>query len=127
MGRYRRILDEDGETALRCYGMTLINSLDPAERTLALQKFGVEVEAAVDLYNLGVHATRSENWAQAIEYFRRAIETDPEMVDAIYNMAVCYEKTGFVPQAKDTWNVYAQAVGDEAEAERVRRHMAELD
>jgi hypothetical protein len=37
------------------------------------------------------------------------------MTQAIYNMAICYEKTGHLPQARSTWEVYLDVTQDETE------------
>lgn len=126
MARYRRVLESDPQLALETYGMTLVNSLDPAERTLALQAFGHGEATAVDYYNLGVREAQRENYSRAIEHFRQAIEADTDLVDAIHNMAVCYEKTGFNDAAKSTWKVYLDIIGEGDLAARIRAHMDSL-
>ena len=129
LARYREDLEKEPEAALERYGMTLINSLNPAERVRALKAVGLEAEESVDVYNLGVQASQEENWSEAIVHFKRTVEMDPELKEAIYNLALCYEKTGHVPQAKSTWQVYLDALGEEKpdEADRVRQHMESLE
>ena len=126
LARYRQLIESDPGMALQTYGMTLVNSLDPAERTMALRAFGIEAASAEDLYNLGVREARRENYTQAIDYFRQAVEANPDLLDAIHNLAICYEKTGHVPAAKDTWEVYLDIVGNTDEAARVREHVKSL-
>jgi len=126
LGRYRETLKLDPKLALERYGMTLINSINPAERARALKSFGMEVTDAVDFYNLGVQAGNEDNWTEAITHFRKALETDPSLVDAIYNLALCYEKTGHTPQAKSTWEIYIESIDDEDEIADIRSHVAEL-
>ncbi|MBI5155214.1 tetratricopeptide repeat protein [Candidatus Poribacteria bacterium] len=126
LGRYRETLRQDGAAALQRYGMTLINSLNPAERAIALKSVGMEVTEAVDYYNLGCHFASEENWGEAIIHFKRAVEQDPHLTDAIYNLALCYEKAGHNPQAKSTWQVYVKTTRDESVRHRIHEHMAEL-
>lgn len=124
---YRELLASDKEQALSRYGMTLINSLNPAERAGALKGWGVEITEPLDHYNLGVQAAREENWSEAIVHFKKAIELDPTLTEAIYNLALCFEKTGHVPQAKSTWDIYIKAVGSDDETRRIKQHLADLD
>lgn len=126
LGRYRETLKLDTKLALDRYGMTLINSVNPAERARALKSFGVEVTDAVDFYNLGVQAGSEDNWTEAITHFRKAIEADPALTAAIYNLALCFEKTGHTPQAKSTWEIYVDAIDDKEEIALVKEHIAEL-
>jgi len=124
--RYRQMLETNPDEAQRIYGVSLLNSLDPAERTVAMQAMGASVNEAEDCYNLGVHAARQDNWSQAIDYFRQAIESNPDLTDAIYNLAVCYERLGHAPQAKDTWRVYLEIIPEGPEAERLEKHIKTL-
>jgi len=127
LANYRAALEKDPEAALAQYGMSMINSLSPAERALAMKKFGFEITEAVDFYNLGVHFAQQENWGEAIDYFKKALEIDPELNDAVYNLALCYEKTGHVPQAKQVWDIYLKSVEDGSERHKVEQHIASLD
>ncbi|MCB2154452.1 tetratricopeptide repeat protein [bacterium] len=126
LDRYRETLKLDYDVALGRYGLTLLNSVNPAESATILRDLGFELTEAVDFYNLGVQAAQEENWSEAIVHFKRAVEIDEEMVQAIHNLALCYEKTGHVPQAKSTWEVYLKHV-DGDDQERIQEHMAELN
>ncbi|MEQ8821510.1 MAG: tetratricopeptide repeat protein [Sumerlaeia bacterium] len=125
--RYRETLRSSAATALDRYGFTLLNSLNPAERAATLRDIGFELNDAIDFYNLGCHAATEENWSEAIVHFKRAVDIDPDMTAAYYNLALCYEKTGHVPQAKATWNVYLSASDNEDERSRIESHVAELE
>ncbi|MDK2971102.1 MAG: hypothetical protein PWP23_857 [Candidatus Sumerlaeota bacterium] len=127
LDRYRGQIANEPQNALTRYGMTLINSLNPADRALALKQWGIEITEPIDYYNLGVKFAQEENWSEAILYFKRSVELDPELTDAIYNLAICYEKTGHTPQARSTWEVYIGSVGDSSETFRVKEHLKELE
>ncbi|MGF1574107.1 MAG: tetratricopeptide repeat protein [Sumerlaeia bacterium] len=124
---YKELLISDSEEALKRFGLGLIHSINPAERVLALRSFGIEANAPKDLYNLGVHAIQQDNWTEAIVNFQQAIEADPTQTDAIYNLALCYEKTGHIPQAKQTWEIFINVVNDEREVEIIREHLETLE
>jgi tetratricopeptide (TPR) repeat protein len=123
---YRELMTKDKEAALKLFGVTLINSISPAERALAMRDWGSETVSPVDLYNLGCHFAAQQNFGEAILHFKRAIEIDPNLIDAIYNLAVCYEKAGHIPQARSTWDVFVGVTKDEAEKSRTRDHVASL-
>jgi tetratricopeptide (TPR) repeat protein len=124
--RYREILRLDPNVAADRYGWTLINSLDPAERALFLREMGWEITEAVDFYNLGCHAASEENWSEAIVHFKRAAENAPNMLEAFYNLALCFEKTGHIPQARATWEIYLGSIGEGSERSRINEHLATL-
>jgi len=126
LDRFRETLRVDQDAALSRYGLTLINSLNPAERTQFMRQMGFDIADAVDFYNLGCQAATDENWSEAIDNFRRAVERDPDLTEAIHNLAVSYERTGHIPQAKSTWDVYVGSIRDEDEKSRIKRHLAEL-
>lgn len=124
---YKELLVKDSEEALKRFGLGLIHSINPAERVLALRSFGIEANSPIDFYNLGVHAMQQDNWTEAIVNFKQAVEADSTQFDAIYNLALCYEKTGHVPQAKQTWEIYISVVNDEREVEMIREHLESLE
>ena len=126
LGRFRETLRLDTEVAQERYGMTLVHSLSPAEKVLALKEMGNEITDPADFYNLGHMYATQENWDEAISYFRLALDKEPTMTDAIYNLAVCYQKANLLPQAKSTWQTYHSAVEDPEEKKEVKAHIAAL-
>lgn len=126
INRFRDLMRDNQATAFDLFGMTLINSINPAERAQALRHWGFEVTEAVDFYNLGCHSAHEENWSEAIVHFKHAIQLDPNMIQAIYNMAICYEKTGHMPQARSTWEVYMDVTNDESEKRIVTQRLQTL-
>lgn len=126
ISRFRDIMREDKDAAFGLFGMTLINSISPAERAQALRQWGFEVSEAVDYYNLGCHSAQEENWSEAIVHFKHAIQMDPNLTQAIYNMAICYEKTGHMPQARSTWEVYLEVTPDETEKRVIGQRLQAL-
>lgn len=126
MARYRETLRLDSEVALDRYGMTLVHSLGPAEKVLAMKEMGQEITEPVSFYNLGHMNALEENWDEAINFFRRAIELDPTLHDALYNLAVCYQKANLLPQAKSTWQSYHDAIDDTDTKAAVKAHIEGL-
>ena len=124
--RYRETLKLDVDMAQDRYGVTLLHSLPTSDRVLALRDMGNEITNPVDFYNLGHRYAADEDWDEAIKYFRRAIELEPTLTDAIYNLAVCYESASLLPQAKSTWQAYHDAIFEQDEREAVKEHIAQL-
>lgn len=49
---------------------------------------------AVNFNNLGINYTKKGNYEQAINYFKKAIETDSSLTNAYYNLGSVYKHTG---------------------------------
>ena len=79
LSRYRETLRLDSEVAQVRYGMTLIHSLAPDEKVLALKSMGSEPTEAVDYYNLGVASAKAEDWNEAVNLFKRAAEINDSL------------------------------------------------
>ena len=126
ISRFRDIMRDDHVAAFDLFGMTLVNSINPAERAQALRQWGFEVTEAVDFYNLGCQSAHEENWGEALVHFKHAIQLDPNLIQAIYNMAICYEKTGHLPQARSTWEVYVEVTNDETEKRVIGQRLQAL-
>ena len=126
LARYRDTLRLDTEVALDRYGMTLIHSLGPAEKVMAMKEMGQEITNAVDYYNLGhMHATE-ENWDEAITHFKCAVDLDGTFLTALYNLAYSYEKAKLLPQAKQAWQNYHDALEDADQRATVKAHIEGL-
>lgn len=126
LNKYRDLVHTDSQRALDQYGIAMLYSLNPADRVRALRDLGYEANRADDFYNLGVQAMQDENFTEAIINFKQAIELDSSLTNAIYNLALCYEKTGHTPQAIQTWDVYVDVCEDDDEKEMIKEHLGEL-
>jgi tetratricopeptide (TPR) repeat protein len=127
--KFRTSSKEDLDLAYKTFGFTLVHSLSIDEGTDLLERCGFEPKNAVEYYNRGVVAVQRENYPRAIDQFRRAAEADSSLLDAIYNLAVCYERTKQVPQAISTWQTYLESVkdkGTEEEVKQVKERIAAL-
>ncbi len=50
--------------------------------------------AATSFYNKGIYYYQSKSYKLAIDSFKKAIELEPEFIDAYYNLGAIYEFTG---------------------------------
>lgn len=58
---------------------------------------------AIKQYNAGVKYFIKENYADAMPYFKKAVEIDSKFVFALDNLAICYRKTGELDNALSTY------------------------
>lgn len=80
---------EDADNAIATYNKLLL--IDP--------------ENVYGHYNLGyVHLVLLGDFEQAITYFTKAAELNPQYFEAIYNQAYCYELSGNYEKARELYN-----------------------
>ena len=83
-----------------CSALRLImGSNDEAETEFS---FSNDPEA-IKQYNAGIKNLTKENYAEALPYFKKAIEIDPKFVFALDNLAICYRRTGALDNALATY------------------------
>lgn len=126
---FRQATKDNLDLAQEYYGFTLTHSLSRDEGTDLLEALGFEAKDATEQYNRGVVAAQKENYKKAIEHFRHAVEADSSLLDAVYNLAVCYERTKQYSQAVSTWQTYLDSVkehGVDAEVKSIKDRIAEL-
>jgi len=127
--RFRQTAKEDLDLACAVYGLTLAHSLSFEDNTELIERFGFEPKNAVEYYNRGVVAAQKEDFPLAIDQFRRAVEADSTLLEAVHNLAVCYERTKQMPQALSTWQTYLDSIknlDNEDEIKSVKERIAEL-
>jgi len=125
--RYRMALNRGVDHAYRRYGFVLYHSLDVREAVEVRKQMGFAPLEATDSYNLGVVAAEKGDYAEAIERFRRALEADPALGAAEYNLALALELSGDKAAAKKLWTSYLKRE-DLSEADRatLSQHVKEL-
>src|SRR6266511_3249338 len=63
---------------------------------------------------------------EAAELLSNAVETDPNLPEAWFNRALCYERMNLFLQAESDWKQYLTFDGNSAWAEEAREHLNEL-
>lgn len=129
VGRFMALWRENAEQAQDCFGLTLIHSLKPEESAEMLESLGIQGRSAADHYNRGCMAAAQEDFARAISCFRQAAAADTSLHAAIFNLAVCYERTRQFGQAVSTWQTYLDTVKDKGKPEEtkaIKDRIAEL-
>jgi len=124
--KYRNFLSTDYEEGLRRYGFVFYFSLSPCERAQIKKKLDLPLSSPVELYNLGCLAAQENNFGEAVDFFRRSIELDPQLADAWYNLALCYEHLGQKAEARKAWDRYMELLPHESARQQIIAHVAEL-
>lgn len=70
---------------------------------------------AVDAYNNGIENARNKQYDKAIEMFKQAIELDPTLLDALYNMSSVYEYVGNIDKAIELLEIYLRKKSNDSE------------
>jgi tetratricopeptide (TPR) repeat protein len=60
---------------------------------------------------------------EAIDFFRGAIKSDPRFADAYFNLAMAFEQTGNVEEARPCWKRYLEIEPSGTWAEIARKHL----
>ncbi len=69
-----------------------------------------------------------EQLARANEEFSKAVDLDPQFLEALFNRSLTLQKMANLPnQAKDSWNLYLQKDPASKWADEARAHLAELE
>jgi len=126
VSRFETIMDRDLKEAFHRYGFTLYHSLPAARQVELSQKLGFVRNDATDYYNLGGVAIQREDYSGAIRHLNRALELDPKLSEATFNLALCYEKTNQKNEAVRQWKHYLEAVEDEDDKHAVEAHLQQL-
>jgi tetratricopeptide (TPR) repeat protein len=117
---FRDAYQDDPQKAFDAYGLTLMQSLTGEEALELSGRLGFEPRDAADLYNRGVLSAKTEDYTKAIEHFRHALEQDSTLLDAVYNLAICYERTKQFPQALSTWQTLLDSLREQRNAEEAK-------
>lgn len=127
MAAYHEALGQGMEVAERRFGFVLYHSLPGSEVTALRQQMGFQPAAATDFYNLGVVAAENGDFAEAIQQFQKALQADPELSEAEYNLALAQENAGEKSTAKKIWSSYIKRDSiSEADRTAVAEHLKEL-
>lgn len=92
--RFQQLLKEDPEYAYRRCGLSLLYSLPGGAQLEELKKFGWKARDAQDLFNLGALRGFGGDAKEALKYFEKAVELDPQHWAAYFNIALCQQQAG---------------------------------
>jgi tetratricopeptide (TPR) repeat protein len=126
VSQFRESVEREGEEAYKRWGLPLYHSLPDEEVEAQRRALGVKPVDALDHYNRGCLLAAQEDFAAAAQQFAQAVKLDPEMSEALFNLALAQEKAGRLAEARKSWNQFVERFGDQEEAAQVRDHLAQL-
>ncbi len=124
--KYRMDLEQDLDGAQGRHGFTLFHSLAPEEKVALIERLGFKPQDGIDHYNLGCVAAGQENFKAAVSHFEKAVDGDPQWIEALHNLALALERAGRKTKAREAWGRCLEACGAGAARAAVEAHLAEL-
>jgi tetratricopeptide (TPR) repeat protein len=125
----------ENSTANYLYAMSILKSLEQAPDKQEEQKAEGLLRKAVALdskcsgayLQLGVIAASQRLFDKAIDFYDKAIETDPQLADAHYRLGVAYERIGQPAKAKQEFLLHDQIERQQAEVvDKQRREVKQF-
>ena len=125
LDQMRIALEAQGEAAYQRFGLALFHSFSDEEAETEREKLGITPKDALDHYNRGCLLAAREDFTAAAAAFERAVKLEPELAEALYNLALAQERAGNAAQARKSWNSFVERFGDRPEIAEVRDHLAQ--
>src|SRR5262249_2383384 len=115
------LTDKDFNEAVRCFEVALQSNASDAKlrNDLAVAMMEREKEKAK---NPG--QSTGKDRALALEQLHRAIELDPSLLPAYFNLALCHQDQMLLRQADDDWKKYLEKDSSSPWAEEARGNRA---
>jgi len=126
VNRYTDTLERDLNDAFKRYGFTLYHSLPAPKQLVLAQKLGFLKNDAIDQFNLAGLAIAEEDYPKASKMLQKALELDGTLADAVYNLALCYEKMDNKAEALNLWTRFQELTQVDEDRAEVEAHLAEL-
>ena len=77
------------------------------------------------VYNdLGVAWLEKRDFNRSLDSFNKALQLDGNLLEALFNRALCYEKQSRVEEAKADWNEYLKRDSSSPWADEARQHLS---
>ncbi len=120
----------DSEAAARRHlkeGVIALKQDRLGDAILAFQK-GLAITQLNDMlhYYLAMTYEKKDMVFHAIDHYERAIQINPQFIDAITSLANLYQKQEFWRKAVEMWELALQATRDEAVRARIKQHVLTL-
>lgn len=120
----------DSEAAARRFlkeGVIALKQDRLGDAVVAFQK-GLAITQLNDMlhYYLAMTFEKKDMVFHAIDHYERAIQINPQFIDAITSLANLYQKQEFWRKAVEMWELALQATRDEAVRGRIKQHLLTL-
>jgi tetratricopeptide (TPR) repeat protein len=125
----------ENSTANYLYAMSILKSLEQAPdkqeeqkaEGLLLKAVALDAKCSGAYLQLGVIAASQRLFDKAIDFYGKAIETDPQLADAHYRLGVAYERIGQPAKAKQEFLLHDQIERQQAEVvDKQRREVKQF-
>lgn len=93
-------LADDPDKAYAQHGFAFFNSVEPEIRVREMARLGMLRGDAIDHYNLGTLAAIDGDLDGARAKLEKALEMDPNLFDAAYQLAAVFEQQGDLTRAR---------------------------
>jgi tetratricopeptide (TPR) repeat protein len=92
------------------------------EQALAGSQSGIRSQAQI--YNdLGAAWLQKNDFSRSLDSFNKALQLDGNLLEAIFNRALCYQKQSRLEEAKAAWNEYLKRDSTSPWADEARRYL----
>lgn len=117
------------------YAMSILKHQEASPNKEAVQQASSLLTKAVTIdpkcseayLQLGVLAASQRSFDKAIDFYKKAIEADPQLADAHYRLAMAYDRTGQPSKAKQELQLHDQIKQEQAAAtDRQRREVKQF-
>jgi tetratricopeptide (TPR) repeat protein len=87
-----------------------ISGNPPPQAVEYLQRAVNKMEEALNTYQEDAHYPGRKLWAEAIDYAQKAIEIDPNFIEAHYYLALMFQHTGWYYREAEQWEKYLELI-----------------
>jgi tetratricopeptide (TPR) repeat protein len=95
--------------------------------TLLRNAISIDGSCSDAYLQLGILAASRNDFAKAIEFYKKATETNPELAEAHYRLGVAYDRVGESKKAKDEFQLHDEIRKRQAaEVERQRKEIKQF-
>jgi Flp pilus assembly protein TadD len=96
----------------------------PQVETLLKKAVALDAKCFDANLQLGIMAFKQHNYEQAISFYQKAIEVNPQLGEAHYRLAVVYDRLGESAKAKQEFQLHTEIESQQAAA--VERQRSEV-
>ncbi|WP_229739062.1 tetratricopeptide repeat protein [Edaphobacter dinghuensis] len=117
------------------YAMSILKHQEASPNKQAVQQASSLLEKAVAIdpkcgeayLQLGILSASQRSFDKAIDFYKKAIEANPQLADAHYRLAMAYDRTGQSSKAQQELQLHDQLKREQAEAvEQQRREVKQF-
>ena len=124
--QFRNSLEQETDQIYDQWGYSMLYCLGDEEAARQLKQIGFEATDAVDFYNQGCLLAQEKQFEAARDAFAKAGDMDPNLSEALYNLALVHEKLGDIVTARQYWQTYMDQNPNDETCSKIEAHLVEL-